>query len=240
MESTRLKLPGAVFFISNIYSIFTGLVFTVIVTRSLTISEFGLWSMLSQYLAYTVIPLSNIVSFWTVRHVARGFEQASKTGILFGIILFSVGFPIYLLTAFLASLSFSQPLSILLLATPQVATLIFLGALSAIATGLSPIHIGISNIVFETSKIVAAYSLVRVSKLGLVGAILSVIFAQVIQIIYLIYVLRKTIIKSVIDFSLLKKWFKLSWLPVYELLSSVVGGLDVLVYGVDIYTYRFR
>lgn len=229
MESMGLKLPGAVFFVSNVYSLFTGLIFTVIVTRSLTVSEFGFWSMLSQYFAYTVIPLSSIASFWIVRYVARGFKQAPKTGILFGVILFFIGMPTYLLVAFLANLSFSHPLFILLLATPQVVTFIFLGALNGLATGSSPIHIGFSNIVFETSKIIVAYLLVRVFKIGLIGAIISVLLAQIIQIIYLVYVLRRIVIESMTDLNLVKKWFKLSWLPLYELFSGIIGGLDVLI-----------
>ncbi|MEM3951976.1 MAG: hypothetical protein QXP74_01005, partial [Nitrososphaerota archaeon] len=96
MSSLKLKLPGAVYFISNIYSLFTGLAFTVIVTRSLTVSEFGFWTMISQYLAYTAIPLLSIASFWIVRYVARGLKQAIKSGLLFGLVFSLVSLLMYL------------------------------------------------------------------------------------------------------------------------------------------------
>lgn len=225
----RLKRPGAIFFISNFYSLFTGLVFTVMVTRTLTVLEFGLWSMLSQYIGYTAVPLSSIASFWIVRYVARGFKQASSSGLLFGIILSSIGIPVYCTVVLGASISFSQPLFILFLAIPQVITYILLGALSSIATGVSPEHIGISSMIFETSKVVFAYVLVRVLAQGLVGAILSVIIAQFVQLGYLLIALRSFMGGALADKALIKKWLKLSWLPLYELFSGIVGGLDVIV-----------
>ncbi|MEM2396488.1 MAG: hypothetical protein QXN54_08405 [Nitrososphaerota archaeon] len=225
----KLKLPGAVYFVSNIYSLFTGLAFTVIVTRSLTVSDFGFWTMISQYLAYTAIPLSSIASFWIVRYVARGFKQAIKSGLLFGLIFSSIGLSLYLLVAFLANTYFSQPITILVLAAPQAVTYVILGALNSAITGFSPIHIGISSAVFETSKVILAYHFVRVLNLGLVGAIISVMMAQVIQLIYLLFILHGSIKQGMVDRSLIKKWFRLSWLPVYELFSGVIGGLDVLI-----------
>ncbi len=229
MSSTKLKLPGAIFFVSNLYSLFTGLAFTVIVTRTLTVSEFGLWSMLSQYIAYTATPLSSIASFWIVRYAARGFKQAPSSGLFFGILLSLIGLPLYSLVALWASISFLQPSFILFLATPQVITYILLGALNSIATGISPQHIGISGIIFETSKVVSSYILVRLLGQGLVGAIISVIIAQLIQLGYLLAVLRNLISRALIDGVLIKRWFKLSWLPFYELLSGIVGGLDVII-----------
>ncbi|MEM3907329.1 MAG: hypothetical protein QXZ17_10795, partial [Nitrososphaerota archaeon] len=170
MSSLKLKLPGAVYFISNVYSLFTGLAFTVIVTRSLAVSDFGFWTMISQYLAYTAIPISSIASFWIVRYVSRGFEQAVKSGLVFGLILSSIGLSLYLLVAFLANISFSQPIAMMILAAPQAVTYIILGALSSAITGISPIHIGISSAIFETSKVILAYHFVRILKLGLTGA----------------------------------------------------------------------
>ncbi|MCS7125628.1 MAG: hypothetical protein NZ929_01780 [Aigarchaeota archaeon] len=229
MSSLRLKLPGAVFFASNIYSLFTGLAFTVIVTRSLTISDFGLWTMVSQYIAYTAVPLSSLVSFWIVRYVARGFKQAPKSGLIFSLILSFIGLLFYMLVALIANISFSQPLVILLLAAPQALTYIILGSLTSIAIGISPIHVGISSMVFETLKVVLACFLVRIFYMGLTGAIVSVILAQFVQVIYLLIAFREYVKNKSTDYNLLRKWFKLSWLPVYELFSGVIGGLDVLM-----------
>lgn len=229
MSSLKLKLPGAIHFASNIYSLFTGLAFTVIVTRTLTISDFGLWTMISQYIAYTAGPLANIASFWIIRYVARGFKGAVKSGFIFGAFLSSIGLSLYLLLAILASNSFSQPLAILLLAAPQAITYIMLGTLSSAVTGTSPTHIGISNIVFETSKVVMAYSFVRILKMGLAGAIISVILAQTIQGMYLVIMLRGFITQEIMSYDVIKKWFKLSWLPLYGLFSGLIGGFDVLM-----------
>lgn len=229
MSSVRLKFPGMIFFVSNFYSLFTGLAFTVIVTRSLTVNEFGLWSMISQYIAYTAIPLSSIASFWIVRYVARGFKQAPSSGVFFAIILSFIGLPLYLAVAIWAGVAFSQPLYFIILAIPQVVTYILLGALSSIATGISPEQIGVSSIIFESSKVVLAYVLVRLMSRGLEGAIISVILAQLIQMGYLLTVFRRLISRQMIDRNLTKRWFKLSWLPLYELFSGIVSGLDVII-----------
>jgi len=229
MSSVRLKRPGTIYFLSNFYGLLTGLAFTVIVTRSLTVDDFGLWNMISQYIGYTAIPLSNIASFWIVRFVARGFKQAPSSGILFATTLSLIGIPLYSAIALWASVAFSQPIFFIILATPQVITYIFLGALSSIATGISPEQIGVSSIIFETSKVALAYFLVRLLSRGLEGAIISVVLAQLIQLGYLLVIFRKSISRQLIDKGLTKKWFKLSWLPLYELFSGIVGGLDVIV-----------
>ena len=229
MSSVKLKLPGTIFLASNFYSLFTGLAFTVIVTRSLTVNEFGLWNMISQYIAYTAIPLSSIASFWIVRYAARGVKEAPSSGVFFSIILLFIGLPLYSAVALWASTSFSQPIFFMILATPHVVTYILLGALGSIATGISPEQIGISSIIFETSKVVLAYVLVRLMSQGLTGAIISVIFAQLIHLGYLLAIFRKLISRRLIDRSLTRKWFKLSWLPLYELFSGIVGGLDVII-----------
>lgn len=63
-----------------------------------------------------------------------------------------------------------QPLYFILLSTPQVVTYILLGALSGIATGIPLEQIGISSIIFETSKVALAYILIRLSSRGPKGA----------------------------------------------------------------------
>ena len=74
-----------------------------------------------------------------------------------------------------------------------------------------------------------AYVLVKLLSWGLEGAIISVILAQLIQMGYLLTIFRKLINRQLIDIDLTKKWFKFSWLPLYELFSGIVGGLDVII-----------
>ena len=55
MSKVRVTYTALISFATNLISVITGLVFVIIVTRSLTPDEFGTWGLISGLLAYAVI-----------------------------------------------------------------------------------------------------------------------------------------------------------------------------------------
>ena len=81
MSNIRVTYAGLFSFLFGIISILTGLVFTVIVTRSLSPVEFGSWGVIGTLVSYTLI-MGSVVNYWSTREISRG-EESGKTAILF-------------------------------------------------------------------------------------------------------------------------------------------------------------
>jgi len=66
----RLKYSGLILFTSKLLSVATGLAFVLMITRSVSTEEFGIWGNLSDVFSYFII-LATVLPFWTTRFVAR-------------------------------------------------------------------------------------------------------------------------------------------------------------------------
>ncbi|SVD37267.1 uncharacterized protein METZ01_LOCUS390121, partial [marine metagenome] len=55
MSKIRVTYSGLISFATNLVTVVTGLIFVIIVTRTLTIEEFGTWGLISGLFAYAVI-----------------------------------------------------------------------------------------------------------------------------------------------------------------------------------------
>ena len=79
----------------GLLTVITGLVFTIILTRTLDPVEFGTWGVIT-VLFLGVLQIEPIISYWVTREVARGLESA-KTAIFSSGIFSSIGIIIYLI-----------------------------------------------------------------------------------------------------------------------------------------------
>ena len=55
MSKIRVTYSGLISFATNLVTVVTGLIFVIIVTRTLTIEEFGTWGLISGLFAYAVV-----------------------------------------------------------------------------------------------------------------------------------------------------------------------------------------
>ena len=95
MVGIRVTYTGLVSFATGLVSVLTGLVFTLIVTRELSQEEFGTWGLIGSLTTYVFI-IEPIVSYWTIREIARGNESGRTS--LISNTMFSFGaIPMYLL-----------------------------------------------------------------------------------------------------------------------------------------------
>ncbi|RLE86862.1 MAG: hypothetical protein DRN04_18945, partial [Thermoprotei archaeon] len=111
----RLKFSIIMNFIMRFLSLFAGLLFTVSVTRRLSVEEFGVWVMLFKYISY-VLPFAAIFTYWLPRTISRGFNTA-KSGIFLSILLGLTASIAYLSISWGAYVFFNQPFTPLLLAS---------------------------------------------------------------------------------------------------------------------------
>jgi O-antigen/teichoic acid export membrane protein len=229
MSGIRVAYSGLISFAVGLTSVITGIIFTLIVTRSLTTEEFGTWNLIGGLIIYVIIA-EPIISYWTTREMARGIESAKTAVISSGI--FSIGgVAVYLLISFSLSNQLHANQSVLYFASILIPVMFLNRTLTAINLGWKPQASSYGMLSFEVSKIPVALILVHFLHMGIFGAILSTIIAYIASIIILGIFAREKL-KSQFNKSFLKKWMKLSWLSAYPGLSNIIYHLDVIVFSV--------
>ena len=209
-------------------SVFTGIVFTLIVTRRLSPEEFGIWSIIGGIISYFLVA-EPLITYWSTRQIARG-EQVGKTS-LFSSVIFSMGvLPGYVAFVYLVygnnSYLHSMILGSILLPLALVSQVI-----EGVNLGYKPHATSYGLLIFESLKIPVGLILVYFLGMGINGAILATIAAYVAKIIVQIYFARSRL-KGKFVMSVLIRWIKLSWVPFYYRFSGVLWSLDVVVYSI--------
>ena len=136
MDKIRVTYSGLISFGISLISIITGLFLTIIVTRQLSIEEFGTWGIINGILIYPVMIIPTI-TYWVTRETARDQESA-KTAIMSSGILSTFGILIYISVSLIVGLQSEAELSILLLAAILVPVVFLDNTLSAINIGHRP------------------------------------------------------------------------------------------------------
>ena len=80
MSEIRVTYSGLIGLLIGLSTVVSGLIFILIITRSLTPNELGTWGLIGGLLTYVII-LEPIISYWTTREIARDVDSG-KTAIL--------------------------------------------------------------------------------------------------------------------------------------------------------------
>jgi len=228
LSNIRVTYSGLISLVIGFSTIVTGLIFTLIVTRSLTPEELGTWSLIGGLMTYVII-IEPIISYWVLRETARGIES-QKTAIVTSSI-FSVGASFaYLVIAYFVGAKTDANLEILFFAAFLIPFTFVNRTLSAISLGWKPHLNSYGVIILDIVKIPAVLIFIYFLDLAVIGAILSLIFSSIASIIALV-ILNRTKLKSTIKLQYIKKWVKLSWLSSYIKFPNLVI-FDVLVFSI--------
>lgn len=229
MAGIRVTYSGLVSFGVNLISIVTGLAFTLIVTRNLSIEEFGTWGLINGIIIYAMV-ISPIITYWVTREIARG-ERTAKTAILSSSAFSMLGVVIYLVASFVVGIQTDADLNVLLFATILVPVTFLEGALTAINLGHKPQATGYGILIFEITKIPSALLFVYFLKFGVEGAIMASFLAYIAKFGLLAFY-AKDQLRSKFQKKYLKKWVKLFWLPIYRNLPSMLALSDVAIFSI--------
>lgn len=203
--------------------------FTLIVTRQLTESEFGSWGLIGGLLLY-VVTVDFVISYWVTREIARDVDSG-KTAILSGMILSIGGVCAYLVIAYFVGLGSDVDQNILYFATILIPVMFLNDILHYMNAGWKPQLVSYGILASEISKVPAGFLLVYIFQMGLEGAILATFISYIASIaIHLIF--GRTKIKGRIRKKYLRKWFKLSWLPLYQSIPNLAFVSDVIIFSV--------
>lgn len=226
MEPIRLRFSGIIVFVARFFALLTGMAFTVVITNKLTETDFGIWQIVQTSQGYTFFMIP-IISYWTVRYLSRE-ENVGKTSVFGALIISIPGSVIYLVAASYYVGILDIPIFYFLLGLLQIPLFFMVGSLQSIAQGTKPQRMSYAFVVSEIAKISFAVPLLIWLDQGLDVVILIVVSTQIVQMILLVYYNREYL-KDNLDFIIIKKWLKLSWLPILISISGLLFSLDMII-----------
>lgn len=229
MDEIRVTYSGLISLIFGIINIPIGMVFTLILTRTVNTVEYGTWGLILGIIVYATI-VEPIISNWSTREIARG-ESSGKTAIFSGSLFSIVGILIYSIVILFISTRTNADFDILLVGIILIPLIYMNRILTGITLGWKPHGTSYGQIIFGISQVINGIIFVYFLKMGVIGIIISVSIAYSISIIfYLLYNKKK--IKTEFKTKFLKKWIKLSWIPLYPTIANMILFLDITVFSV--------
>jgi len=229
LNNIRVTYSGLIGLTVSLIGVVTGTVFVIIVTRNLLPEEFGLWTLIGSIVSYVLI-IDPIVTYWSTRQVARG-EEIGKTAVSTSGLFSAGGMVVYLGIAIFIATTTDADLFVLVLASILIPLMFTSNVLTSICMGFKPQAVSYGLLSFEATKIPFGFLLVAFLELGIIGAIVATMFSSLIRIIILAIMARSKIVGT-IKKSVIKFWFKLSWLTVYLSGAGFIYKLDVLIFSV--------
>lgn len=226
MDPIRVRYSGLIAFLARSLSLLTGFAFTLIVTNRLSEQDFGIWQIVQNSYAYTLF-LATIVSYWTIRSLARG-EKAGKTSLTLALLLSIPASAIYLVASIYYSISLGISLIYFIIGWFQVPIMFAVLSTEAISGGTRPQVQSYAFIAAELVKISLAVPFIIVANLGLDAVIEIIILTQVAQLSMLLYFNREHLAVS-FDKKILRYWLRLSWLPMFSALPGFISTFDVAI-----------
>jgi O-antigen/teichoic acid export membrane protein len=231
----RLKYSGLIVFASNILSVATGLAFVLMITRNVSTEEFGIWGNIGDLSSYFIL-LSGVIPFWATRFVAREHAGSTKTGLVANVFISVAATSIYLalVPIILPVLHISNIYAILYtIVSAQILELHIISALEAVLLAKQPQTIGYGLLISEVSKVLLGFTLIIMLKLGLQGALYSIIISYLVRMAFYIKLTAKELKESV-RWSYLKEWLKASPINIYSVVGDRIAAFTLIflfVYG---------
>jgi len=231
----KLRYSGFIVFASKLLSVATGIAFVLMITRTISEVEFGIWGNISDVSSYFVL-LAGVLPFWTTRFVAREHDGSARTGLVANILISITSASIYLalLPIILSALQISTAYTILYtIISIEILELYTVSALEAVLLAKQPQTVGYGLLIYEVCKVILGFTLIIHLKLGLLGAIYSMISSYMIQIIFYIKLTAKELKESV-RWTYLKEWLKASPINLYNIIGIRIAAFTLIflfIYG---------
>jgi hypothetical protein len=221
----RVQYSGFIVFAAKMVSVATGLAFTLMITRSTTQDQYGIWGDIGDILAYFVF-LASAFPFWAMRFTARDKEGSTKTGVIANLAISIIATVIYLpaIPIIMTLLHVSQTYMIIyLIASMQIIENYLISMLEGCLRAKRPQTIGYGLLVEEFTKILIAYMLIIRLQQPLLGAIISLSIGFAIQIGYYLKLMSKELWQP-IRWGYVKEWLKGSTVNIYYFIGDRIAA----------------
>jgi O-antigen/teichoic acid export membrane protein len=243
-----LEYTGFVIFAAQLLSVATGVLFQLIIVRAISavtppdeVSKvYGVWSNVSKDVLPYFTLMAGVLPFWALRFTARGKEGAVKTGVLANLAISLIATSAYtlMLPFIVSSFNVERYFSLYFISAVQIVELYSINAFEQCIQAKKPHVIGYGLLLRELSKVSLGYVLINTVYSGdppriLIGAMLSLIIAFIIQSIYYFRLLLKDL-KQKFQWSYLKEWLKGSVANIYNAVGNQIAAfifVMLFIYG---------
>ena len=227
MSNIRVTYSGLISFAVGIGSIVTGTIFTIIITRQLTVEEFGTWNLIGSIIAYMLL-LESPIFFWITREIARDTPSA-KTGIVVSGMFSSMGMFIYVVLANIIGQQSNADIAMMIFAVILIPVNFLNHTLTGINVGWKPHVASYGFITTEITKVPIALGLIYFLDLGILGVIITIFFSTCSSIIIQLHY-AKPKLKNKIQIKFVKKWIKLSWVASIRDIPGTLYVSDMVIF----------
>ncbi|MEK6947080.1 MAG: hypothetical protein AABX32_05740 [Nanoarchaeota archaeon] len=227
LSGIRITYTGLLSFVGGLISIVTGLIFTLIITRTLSPEQYGSWGLINVLLLY-VLMIGPIVSYWTTREIARD-THSGKTSVLASFGLSVIATIVYLFIAYVMSIYSNVQVDILLMGGILIPAMFVNSILSAINLGSKPHVVVYGTVAYGLTSIPFAFLFVNVLEIGIIGLLFSLLISYCVSIVIQFYYSYDKL-KNNFNSKYIKKYLKYFWIPAYPSIAIIVAGLDISIF----------
>jgi len=206
------------------------MIFTLLITRYTTPEEYGTWSNIFDLAAYFLF-FAGAIPFWATRFVARRKEGALKTSFSANLIIALVSTAIYLLLvpALTSALNITGAyLMLYFLAAMYMIEYSLIVVMEACLRAEKPQTLGYGLLIEEVCKISIAYLFIVQLNQPLLGAMISLIVAILVQLVYYVKLVWHEFSQR-IQWSYMKEWLKGSIVSIYNLIGNQVAAFILIL-----------
>ena len=225
MPDIRVTYTGLVTFGLRLVIILVNMAFLLIVTRTLTVEEYGTWGLISNMLVYVVLA-EVIVGYWMSRETARKVDSAG-TGAVASVLLSGGGTGAYVVISLAVGIQAGVDVGALLFAAVLVPFRYLYGTLMKINVSWRPHTTSYALLIQSLLHIPLALIFVHHMGWGVAGVISSVVIAQAVCNAMLAAYVREKI-RIGLDMTHVRRWFRLSWVSLYPSFAAMIFRLDVI------------
>ncbi len=230
-NQTRLRYSGFVLFSTQVISLATGLIFTLLLTRTMNTNQFNIWTNIFDFTAYFFL-LNGLLPFWATRFISRNKVGTLKTGVSAQFSIALASLLVYLPAIILIShaIGTSMYLPIYLLAGLYIVTFYLITFFESSLQAIKPQAVGYGLLIEEIAKVGIAGGIVLALGVGQIfyAAILGLSISCVVQILYYVYLLAPYF-KEKANWGYLKEWLKASPALVYSTVGSQLMGFSLIL-----------
>ena len=226
MSNIRVSYSGFINLFTGLTRVAAAFIFITLITRSLSVEEFGHYSLVLSIVTY-VITSHWIISYWVTREIARG-DSSGKTALLSSGLFSSFGTLVFIIIVISLSNSTNLDLNTIIFAISIVPLQFSHTVLTHIGTGWKPQIASYGNLILEFTRIPFVLIFIFVFGMGLDGVFLSLTMSFLVGNVVMLY-LNRNQIHAKFSFNVFKTWISRFWIPGYPTLISIIYTFDFLV-----------
>ena len=217
---------------ARVVSIFTGMLFLIMITGWLDPSGFGLWEVILTLVAVCSYA-AGFLGYWATRDIARG-RLLGRTVVVLNLAISVLSVAAYLVFTALTYPRFEASNLGYLKYGPFLFSALLIplaywnqAALST-ANGYRPTAFGWSLMVSEPGKLVVGYLALFVFRMGIYGVIMAVMTSYLLQAFVMTLLVAGAVVQKT-DFAAARSWARYSWVPGIIFLAPALASLDTVL-----------